>query len=231
MPIYVKSVDRTRITMDGEVPEQILRDIFNDVIKTTHEKFVSARYEFDREANETTMWLQPCRTYVIHADPELHARTHCPVSCERKVMLKGSLPDFVDFNEKYWVPFRKGCKRTKDPSRWVVMYLHDVYEDQTPMNKVGREADYTEVCLIVDNRCPQEDIPDALDLAAAYVSEKLRLIVSDINPSLMRSAIVLDQVSSDFASAIEQANDDEIQARYNEMGLRRVNLDAPASAE
>ncbi len=215
MTINLKKSDRTIFSFEGRVPEDLLKSTLRDVLEEEQEKFVSSRYEYDAENDETRLWIMPCRTFVIEPDPVLAKRVKCPVSCERKLLLKGGIPDFIDLTEKYWMPYRKQAKKANKNSQYVVMYSHPVFTDELPASRVGKEPDYTEVCLIVDSRCPHEEIPQVLDAAAAYMAEKLRLIVSDVNPRIMHSAIVLDKVMLDFADAIAKHNDDELERQIN----------------
>ena len=183
------------------------------------------RYEYSEEADITTVWILPCRTYVIDPDPAMSARTKCYTSCERKLLMKGGIPNSIDLTETYWMPYRRDGKHESKDSRYIVMYAHPVYEDEAPNPHVGREPDYTGVCLIIDSRCPQEAIADELDKAAAYMSEQLRMIVSDIQSNLIPSARVLERIMLDFSDAIEEYNDDETQTRYAALGLRKVDAD------
>ncbi|MCR5572347.1 MAG: hypothetical protein K6F57_01050 [Candidatus Saccharibacteria bacterium] len=139
--------------------------------------------------------------------------------------MKGGIPKSIDLTETYWMPYRKDGKHESKDSRYIVMYTHPIHEDEAPKQHVGREPDYTEVCLIVDSRCPNEAISAELDKAAAYMAEKLRLIVSDMKSSLMHSAVVLDRIMLDFSDAIEEYNDDETEAKYAALGLRKVDTD------
>ena len=90
----------------------------------------------------------------------------------------------------------------------MYVYRHPVFACQTPEDV--QEDNYTEVCLIVDGRCPLGEMPNALDKAADYMAEELRIIVDEIDPCLMFSATVLDRISMCFADAIEKYNGEMI---------------------
>ena len=134
--------------------------------------------------------------------------------------MTGAIPSFIDFVESYWMPIRKRAKKEKTNLKWVVMY---------PPRRVIYDGDVTrtgtEIGFSIDYRC-DEGLADAtVIMACDAVSEKLRLIVSDVNPALMRSAKLLDEISMYIAEQLNAAEDEARFAKIRSMGLRTFDTD------
>ncbi len=195
---------RSLIELEGRISDDCFSELIENVKK--NEKTITVRRKYDEKKGITEIKLYPCKTYIITAD-DLHDdnRTYTALddikdeqrfakSCERKIILKGSIPKSLQFTATYWLPFRKKAKEEGSNLRYVVLYPHRVFEEN---EEQCSEADYTEICLIIDGRCPEKERQDVLNRAAKYVCEKLRTITAEADPALMRSVHILDEISLD----------------------------------
>lgn len=214
----IKKVDRTVLKLYGEFPERKARQIFERV---AGDRMVSMKCFYDKEEDETTILLYPCRTYNMSGEcdgknaDEKHIRT---------IRVLGALPDYVDIVKTYWNPIRARAKAAKDPMRWVTMYPARATDDTT-------KAVYTELSFIVDSRCKKGYEDEALNKAVGQIRESLRLIASDIKGDLMASARLTEDVSMDFVDELHKLEDDEVQEKYRKLGLRHVNADELVTQE
>ncbi len=209
----VIKVDRTKIVISGEFSLEKANRMFGEVCKTSP---ASMQAEYDEDSDQTILKFYPCVIQDVEYDVE-HGNKKS-LCLERRIVMLGAIPSFVDIVEQYWVPTHKTAKKQKSAMQWVVMYPPK--RISMPYGKYG-----TELGFIVDFRCERTDISEALDTAAQIMSEKLRLIVQDVNPSLMLSARLLDEISMEMAERLHKLEDDETTERMTKMGLRRFDTD------
>lgn len=214
----IKKVDRTVLKLYGEFPERKARQIFERV---AGDRMVSMKCFYDKEEDETTILLYPCRTYNMSGECDGKNADEKRV---RAIRVLGTLPDYVDIVKTYWNPIRGRAKTAKDPMRWVTMYPVRSIDEAT-------RAVYTELCFIVDSRCKRGYEDEALNKAVGQIRESLRLIASDIKGDLMASARLTEEVSMDFVDELHKLEDDEVQKKYGELGLRHVDTDELATQE
>ena len=215
MGFSVFKVDRTCIVANGEIPRDLAMKLFED---DCQERMASMVYDYDKEADTTELRFYPCKRITIESTIK---RAGQMVLCrEHKLVMTGAIPSFIDFVESYWMPIRKRAKKEKTNLKWVVMY---------PPRRVIYDGDVTrtgtEIGFSIDYRC-DEGLADAtVIMACDAVSEKLRLIVSDVNPALMRSAKLLDEISMYIAEQLNAAEDEARFAKIRSMGLRTFDTD------
>lgn len=214
----IKKVDRTVLKLNGEFPERKARQIFERV---AGDRMVSMKCFYDKEEDETTILLYPCRTYNMSGECDGKNADEKRV---RAIRVLGTLPDHVDIVKTYWKPIRDRAKAARDPMRWVTMYSVRSIDDAT-------RAVYTELCFIVDSRCKRGYEDEALNNAVGQIRESLRLIASDIKGDLMASARLTEDVSMDFVDALHKLEDDEVQEKYRKLGLRHVDTDELVTQE
>ncbi|MCQ2569204.1 MAG: hypothetical protein MJ155_02870 [Candidatus Saccharibacteria bacterium] len=212
---YITKVDRTVLKLKGKFPERKARQIFERV---AGDRMVSMKCFYDKEEDETTILLYPCRAYNMSGECDGKNAN------EKRIRVLGALPYYVDIVKTYWNPIRARAKAAKDPMRWVTMYPVRSIDDAT-------KAVYTELCFIVDSRCKSGYEDEALNKAVGQIRESLRLIASDIRGDLMASARLTEDVSMDFVDELHKLEDDEVQKKYGERGLRHVNADELVTQE
>ena len=214
----IKKVDRTVLKLKGEFPEKKARQAFERVVG---DRMVSMKCLYDKKGDETTILLYPCRAYNMsgECDGKNADKKHI-----RAIRVLGALPDYVDIVKTYWEPIRDRAKAARDPMRWVTMYPVRSIDDVT-------RPVYTELCFIADSRCKRGYEDEALDKAVDQICESLRLIASDIKGDLMASARLTEDVSMDFVDELHKLEDDEVQKKYSEHGLRYVNTDELVTQE
>ena len=186
-------VSRTLISVEGKVGDDIIEAVGNAI---DEHDFVDIRHAYDETTGQTKFWLYPCKAYLVEYG-EGDEKTE---SCQRKIIMKGSLPKSLQFTAKHWMPFRKQAKRAEKDTRYVVLTAQGIFK-RGPEND-SSEANYTEFCLIVDGRCPKENRKDVLNEAANYVKGELRSIVEDASPALMLAVQTMDRVSCDIADIL-----------------------------
>lgn len=211
MGFNINKVGRTEITLCGEFPKEVATGLFE---KVTKNRLASMEYEYDPEADKTTLKLFPCVIQNVESEVTINGKTD--VCHERRLVLIGEIPAFVDIVESYWCPIRSKAKRSKKDLRLIVMYPPKLVS--TPF---GENA--TELGFIADGRC--DNVVSALDEAATAMRDKLQLICKDMNPALMSSAHLLDEISMDMADEIHKLEDDATAERLAKMGLRKFDTD------
>ena len=208
----VVKVDRTKIVINGEFSLEVANKLFGEVCKT---RLASMKVDYDEDANTTTLQFFPC--VIQNVDSVVEYAGYKGQHQERRIVLIGTIPEFVNFVDGYWKPVRSNAKRKKSDVQWVVMLIKRV---STPHGE-----DATELSFIVDSRCNSKNVGAALDTATQIMAEKLQLIVQDVNPGLMSSARLLDEISMDMANRIHKLEDDATAARYERLGLRKFDTD------
>lgn len=235
MGFNLTKVGRTKITISGKFPEKTAKEVFNKVCGA---RLADMGYEYDPESDETTINLYPC--IIQNIESEVRYGDKVATQYEKRIVMLGVIPPFVDFYSSYWdrikecannVVKRAPKKKKKKGNdgdhnevesaefgeiRWVTMYYPK--RVTTPFNEVA-----TELGFIVDGRCKRVSV--ALDEATKAVRDKLQLICRDVNPALMTSAHLLDEISMDMADAIHKLEDDATSERYAELGIRKVDTD------
>lgn len=211
MGFNINKVSRTEISLFGEFPKEMATRLFEKVAKS---RLASMEYEYDSEADKTTLKLFPCVIQNVESEVTVGGKTD---TChERRLVLIGEIPASVNIVQRYWCPIRSKAKRSKKDLGLIVMY--PPRRVSTPF---GENA--TELGFIADGRC--KNVVSALDEAATAMRDKLQLICKDINPALMSSAHLLDEISMDMADEIHVLEDDVIAERLAKMGLRKFDTD------
>ena len=211
MGFNVNTVSRTEITLCGEFPKETALKLFE---KATGSRLASMEYEYDSEADKTTLKFYPC--VIQEVESEITVNNKTDILHERRIVLIGQIPAFINIVESYWCPIRSQAKRAKKDLRLVVMYPPK--HVSTPF---GESA--TELGFIVDGRC--DNIVGALDEATEAMRDRLQLICKDVNPAIMASARLLDEISMAMADAIHKLEDDATAERLLKMGLRKFDTD------
>ena len=215
MGFSVFKVDRTSIVARGEIPKDLVTNLFD---KVCQERMATMVYDYNPETDVTELRFYPCKRVTVEATIKRAGQE--VISREHKLVMTGVIPQFVDFVEEYWVPMRKRAKKANENLRWVVMYppRRVIYEDDN--SPVG-----TEIGFSVDFRCDEDQVDATLIEACRAVGEKLRLIASNANPALMRSARLLDEISMYIAEQLNATEDEARFAKIRSMGLRTFDTD------
>ena len=88
MPVNrIKSVERTKIVVSGELPRQHVQEIFNQIVGPA--PAVGFRYNYNKETDETEIRFVPCRVYTVDLPPEIEERSGDGISRERKIVIPG----------------------------------------------------------------------------------------------------------------------------------------------
>ena len=216
MPVNrIKSVERTKIVVSGELPRQHIQEIFNQIVGPA--PAVGFRYNYNKETDETEIRFVPCRVYTVDLPPEIEERFGDGISRERKIVIPGIIMGRDNINEiveRCWVPARKRAKKANDNLKWVVVMPRIVKDDEYKTLR-------TEISFIIESQaakqdeksdkkpkeprgCLPKDVPETLDRATELVVEELRKLVGEDASYAMEAAHILDEVSMDFSETIEE---------------------------
>ena len=140
--------------------------------------------------------------------------------------------------DRYWMPIRRcGVESSSHYGKRIFGELTS--QEKKDLNSVAllmvtnrdtewsgaRSTDMT-FCVTSDLHRPlkgvtaDERVVRTLDHAVWLFAEPMRLIISDINPQLMRCARLLDELSMNFAEKLDKYAVDKIQESYAAKGLR-----------
>ena len=229
MGFNLLEVNRTRFRISGEFPEKTARELFD---KIRGQRLAEMGYHYDTETDETILDFYPCIIQTVEAEVR-YSKDKVALQQERRIVMLGAIPTFIDFFKDYWERIKDNAnaiakenakkKKSEDKDdrgevRWVTMYYPK--HVATPFNEIA-----TEFGFIVDGRCNRDKIGIALDEAAKAVRDKLQLICRDVNPAIMTSARLLDEITMAMTDAIHKLEDDATSERYAELGLRKVDTD------
>ena len=213
MGFNVNKVGRTEITLFGEFPKQVATQLFESVCQT---RLASMGYEYDPDEDKTTLKFYPCVIQDVEYEVSYGEKTDH--GKERRIVMIGAIPQFINIVDSYWSPIRSRAKKDKKPLKWVVMYAPA--RITTPFGELG-----TELTFITDCRCDADLVDSVLDEAAEAMRDKLQLICKDVNPAIMSSAHLLDEITMDMADKLHKLEDDATAERYAEKGLRQFDTD------
>lgn len=242
-------VSRTEIIVENtdSFDKERIRALFK---KVCGDRIATMRIAYEEDG--VHLLLYPFKNYEVFNDVQLPKGVNPDVAWIRRLQMIGSFPKgehsfptSTDVVEKYWKPIRKGrnglCVLTED-GNWrrltkdecddlghIIMYVLG----SKNLDSCDHEL-VTEMEFIVDNRLHKakegmtadERVAHTLNVATKLLAESLRHVISNINPDHMDAARMLDGLSLDFADALDAADVDEIQEKYNRMGLRYVDNDS-----
>lgn len=199
----ILTMSKTKTVLQGRYPEERVRKAFENVVG---DRLVSMRCSYDETAGETTVLIYPCRVFTIGDKDAVDPKV--PFREARVIHMVGKIPEFSNFYEHYWLPVKKRAHKTGDDIRYVRM--------PEPICEVDKMtgATMTTLFFAVEGNCKVGHDISALDSATDHVCESLRLIASDIKTSLMASARLAEEVSTDLRNELQRLEEDEAAANY-----------------
>lgn len=194
--------------------------------------------------------LYPFKNYEVFNDVQIPNGINKDVAWIRRLQMLGSFPKgenhfptTTDVVKTYWLPIRNDRKNLfvlengiwrgltvaerKDLGHVVMYPLGSKCLDTT--DELVTELEFVVDCRLHSEKngmTADERVEHTLDIATKLLAEALRRAVSDVNPDHMVAARMLDELSQDFADALEALDVDDIQERYSRLGLRYVDNDA-----
>lgn len=214
MGFNVVKVSRTEIVINGEFPADVAQGLFDKICGT---QLASMKYGYDPKTNVTRLDFYPCVVQDVEYSERDKEGTASYLR-ERRILMTGAIPAFVDFEDNYWNAILRDAKKQKTDLRWVKM----IAPKRILMPR--REA-MTELSFAVYFDNGRVDIDEALTMATKAVCEKLQLICRDVNPTMMTSAHLLDEISLSMAEMLHKAEDDDVAKRLTQYGLRKFDTD------
>ena len=199
--------------ISGQFSLEVANKLFGEVCKT---RLASMHAQYDEDADETTLNFYPCVIQDVEYNLEHSDRKS--VRRERRILMIGDIPTFVDFEDTYWNAILRDAKKQKTDLRWVKMVA-------PKRILMPRSKAMTELSFVVEYDNGRIDVDEVLTEATEAVREKLQLICKDVNPALMASAHLLDEISQSMAEMLHKAEDDDVAKRLERYGLRKFDTD------
>lgn len=242
-------VSRTEIVVENNdsFDEEKIRTLFQE---KCGDRIATMRIAY--EEGSVRLLLYPFKNYAVFNDVQLPKGVNPEVAWIRRLQMVGTFPKSepnfptsTDVVERYWKPIRKGRSNLSvltDEGKWreltkaecddlghIIMYVLGSKNLDSGDHELVTEMEFISDFRLhheKEGMTADERVAHMLNLATKLLAEALRHVISDINPSHLEAARMLDELSQDFADALEATEVDDIQEKYNHMGLRYVDNDA-----